>query len=353
MNHFKPPEFTFDFSKYDLIIDARSPREFEEDHIPGAVNLPVANNEEYAEVGTMHRTNKHGAYKIGVQYSLKNIARHLEETVSKYDATSNILVYCFRGGKRSRLWLDALETIGYQVERLPGGWKKYRAYVNEQLAVVPAQFCYNVLSGPTGCGKTRLLYALEACGAQVMDLEDIAMHRGSVIGALPGTPQPTQKLFDSQILQKMKSFSTDRPIWVEAESKKIGNVQLPDALLSTMRMGAIIPVDADMGQRVLLWREDYRHFEEDPQSLVGRLEYLRPLVGGKELDEWRLLADERKMPELFERIMRNHYDPAYARSTQKNYPGIEKLEKVFLTDLSPDGLLPVARSLIARHDAAG
>ncbi len=106
-----------------------------------------------------------------------------------------------------------------------------------------------------------------------------------------------------------------------------------------------------MGQRVLLWREDYRHFEEDPQAFVARLEYLRPLVGGKEMDEWRLLADERKMPALFERIMRNHYDPAYARSTQKNYPGIEKLDKVFLTDLSPDGLLPVARALIAKHDS--
>ena len=335
----------YDFSSYDLIIDARCPREFQEDHIPGAVNMPVVDNEEYAEVGTLHRTDKMSAYRIGVRYSLQNIARHLDHDLPSYDWKSRILVYCFRGGKRSKLWFDALETIGYKVDKLKGGWKGYRRWVNDQLATVPTRFRFNVLSGPTGCGKTRLLYALQAVGAQVLDLEEIAVHRGSVLGALPGKPQPSQKLFDSHLLQVLQRFDPSRPIWVEAESKKIGNVQLPDALLDTIHAGLTIQIDTVMAQRVLLWREDYRHFEDDPHGMLLRLAFLRPLVGGEEFSAWEELASRNAMPELFERLMRNHYDPAYRRSILRNYPLIDASPSIALADLSQPGLIPVAEKL--------
>ncbi len=336
-----------DLKIYDLIIDARSPREYAEDHIPGAVNMPVVNNEEYAEVGTLHRTNPMAAYRIGVQYSLVNMARHIRDDIApRFPDRSRILVYCFRGGKRSKLWTDNLETIGYRVHKLKGGWKGYRRFVNEQLASVPALYRYNVLTGSTGCGKTRLLYALRAAGEQVLDLEDIAAHRGSVLGALPdGTKQPSQKYFDSLLLKDLASLDPARPVWVEAESKKIGNVQLPDALLATMRMGITYQVEADMAQRVLLWREDYRHFEEDPAFMLTRLAYLRPLIGGEEFRAWEELAEQKRMPELFERLMRRHYDPAYRRSVLRNYPDIDKAPLVHLADLSPSGLRAVAESL--------
>ncbi len=340
----------YNFSDYDLIIDARSPREYEEDHIPGAVNFPVVDNEEYAEVGTLHRTDKMGAYRIGVQYSLKNIARHIEEDLPNYPERSRILVYCFRGGKRSKLWTDALETIGYKVEKLKGGWKAYRHWVNEQLTVIPAQYRYHILSGPTGCGKTRLLYALRDAGAQVLDLEGIAEHRGSVLGSIPGVPQPTQKLFDSLLLRQLSGYDPAHPVWVEAESKKIGNVQLPETLLSTMRTGLTIRVDAAMTQRVRLWREDYRHFEQDPQGMLERLQFLRPLVGGEEFSAWEALAQERRMPELFERLMRNHYDPSYRRAILRNYPAIDTAPSVVLDDLSPEGLLRVASSMRTAYE---
>jgi tRNA 2-selenouridine synthase len=335
----------YDFHSYDLIIDARSPREFEEDHIPGAINLPVVDNEEYAEVGTLHRTDPMAAYNIGVRYSLKNIARYLEQPLSACDRKTRILVYCFRGGKRSRLWFDALDTIGYRVEKLKGGWKGYRRWVNEQLQIVPGNYRYMVLSGPTGCGKTRLLTALQDQGAQVLDLEGVAIHRGSVIGAVPGKKQPSQKLFDSMLLRRLSEFDPARPIWIEAESKKIGDVQLPDALLATMRKGITIAVEAPMSQRVRLWREDYRHFEEDPAALIERLAYLRPLIGGEEFSTWQGLAERREIVELFERLMRNHYDPAYRRSILRNYPEFDSSPKVTLEDLSAQGLLPVAQSM--------
>lgn len=340
-----------DFKSYDLIIDARSPHEFDEDHIPGAINLPVVDDAEYAEVGTLHRTDPMAAYQLGARYSLQNIARHIEQCVSRYNGKSRILVYCFRGGKRSKIWFDVLDTIGYRVEKLKGGWKAYRRWVNEQLATVPAGLRYIVVSGPTGCGKTRLLNALDQAGAQVLDLEGIAVHRGSLIGAVPGKTQPTQKQFDSHLLQRLAGFDPARPVWVEAESKKIGRVQLPDALQASMRGAMTIAVDAAMEQRVQLLLEDYRHFEADPQSLIERLVYLRPLVGGEEFAAWEQLAASRQVPQLFERLMRNHYDPSYRRSILRNYPAIDKSPQVFLEDLSIEGLLPVARMLRSSCEA--
>lgn len=339
-----------DYSSYGLIIDARSPREYEEDHIPGAINLPVVDNDEYAEVGTLHRTDPMAAYQIGVAYSLVNIARHLRETVFKTDRKTRILVYCFRGGKRSQLWFDALHTIGYRVERLKGGWKGYRRDVNESLATLPTQLRYNVLSGPTGCGKTRLLAALECEGAQVLDLEGIATHRGSIIGAVPGKSQPSQKLFDSLLLHKLQGFDATRPVWIEAESKTIGRVRLPDALLAGMRAGTIVRVAAAMPQRVQLWREDFGHFERDPKALLERLHYLKPLIGGQEFGEWERLAEQGAVLELFERLMRNHYDPTYRRSLLRNYPEIDAAPEVVLEDLSAEALRPVALALRGRFE---
>lgn len=340
----------YDFKSFDLIIDARSPREFDEDHIPGAVNLPVVDNAEFAEVGTLHRTNPLAAYQLGARYSLQNISRHIETHVSGYGGKSRILVYCFRGGKRSKVWQDVLETIGYRVERVKGGWKAYRRWVNEQLAVVPSAFRYIVVSGPTGCGKTRLLAALQENGAQVLDLEGLATHRGSIIGAVPGKPQPTQKLFDSMLLSRLSTFNASRPVWVESESKKIGQVQLPDALLNAMRIGTTVAVDAPMAQRVQLLREDYSHFEEDPESMIERLRYLRPLIGGDEFDQWESLSAQKRVPELFERLMRHHYDPTYRRSILRNYPNIDDSPKIMLDGLSMTALRPVAQDLIARME---
>lgn len=337
------------FEEYDLIIDARSEREFAEDHIPGAINLPVVNNDEYAEVGTLHRTDKMGAYLIGVAYSLKNISRYVGTVIASRSRRGRILIYCFRGGKRSRLWFDALDTIGYKAERLPGGWKEYRRWVNEQLSGAPREFSYVVLSGPTGCGKTRLLAQLAMQGEQVLDLEALAAHRGSVIGAIPGAEQPTQKYFDSLLLEKLSSFTATRPVWVEAESKKIGNVQLPSALLETMHSaGTLLRINAPMPERVRLWSEDYAHFERDPELLVGRLIHLKSLVGTKELELWRQLAAANRIPDLFERLMVAHYDPSYERAIKRGYQARAEVAAIQLDHLGPAMLSSVARSLIDR-----
>lgn len=331
--------------QYALVIDARSQREYVEDHLPCAVSLPVVDNEEYAEVGTTHRTDTHRAYVIGVSYALRNISRSIDDLVARYPKDARMLVYCFRGGKRSKLWFDALSTIGYRVDRLPGGWKAYRAWVRDQLIELPRKFRYHVLCGPTGCGKTRLLSALASVGAQVLDLEELAQHRGSLIGDIPGVAQPTQKWFDSLLVDKLRRFDPAQPIWVESESKKIGAIHIPSSLLETMHGARLYSLSAPMAERVALWREDYGHFERDLDAMMVRLRFLRPLIGGEEFGLWETLAQERHAPELFQRLMEAHYDPAYARSIGKNYPLIEKAAKVDLDRLDPDSLLETARQL--------
>lgn len=333
-------------SSYALIVDARSPREYAEDHLPGAVNLPVVTDAEYAAVGTLHKTDKHRAYLVGVSASLRNIAVAIDQALGAYPPGARILVYCSRGGKRSKLWFDALHTIGFRVERVAGGWKSYRNWVNRQLAELPQQYRYRVLCGPTGCGKTRLLQELKASGEQVLDLEAIARHRGSLIGAIPGEAQPSQKWFDSQLVATLAEFDPARPVWLESESKKIGAVQLPLALFEAMHASTCYRIEADMTARVSLWREDYRHFEADPYALLDRLEHIKALVGNEEFVRWMRLAEKGETALLFERLMTQHYDPAYRRSIGRHYPQIAKSEVLHLSSLEQKDMRRAAETLI-------
>lgn len=325
------------FSKFRYIIDARSPREFAEDHIPGAINLPVVDNDEYARTGTLHRTDTHEAYLYGVAASLARLSEYTRTFLPTVPRGSPILVYCFRGGKRSKLWMDTLTTIGgFKPVRLEGGWKAYRHWVIEQLATVPERLRFIVLYGSTGCGKTRLLTRLREHGEQVIDLEGLAAHRGSVIGYLPDSPQPPQKWFDSMLLRQLQNFDPARPIFIEAESRKIGRIQLPEALFKRMRASACVEITAPMNERVRIWFEDYGHFRTDPEGFLARLDRLRTFAGHEEVNAWKEMVNHRQFAEVFERLMVNHYDPLYLRS-QKHWQE-RMLASIELQSIDADGV---------------
>ena len=336
------------FEQYALIIDARSPHEYAEDHVPGAVNLPVVDDAEFAEVGIRYKTDPHAAYLIGAQHSFRNLSRHTVDLISHYMPSDRFLVYCFRGGKRSALWASNLRLIGFQVDVVPGGWKRYRNWVRESLAVLPQRFEYRVLCGPTNCGKTRLLLqALARQGEQVLDLEGLAKHRGSLLGDLPGEPQPTQKFFDTLLLDALRRFDPARPVWVEAESRKVGRLLVPDELTAAMRRARAIHLVVPMPERVRHCREEYAHFALDPKAMVAKLAPLKQMVGGEEMARWQALADAGEVDELFERLMTTHYDPCYARSTTREFGPGDGANRLELASLQPDALADAARRLIA------
>jgi tRNA 2-selenouridine synthase len=335
--------------EFDEIIDVRTPSEFREDHVPGAVNLPVLEDDERARVGTLYKqVSSFEAKKIGAALISRNIARHIESYFVTKPRQWQPLVYCWRGGKRSGSMAHILSEIGWKVARLDGGYKAYRKRVIDDLAVLPQQFQFQVVCGPTGSGKSRFLLALERRGAQVLDLEQLAAHRGSVLGNLPNATQPAQKMFESSIWQRLRHFDPTRPVYVEGESKKIGLLRVPDALIHRMReSGACIRLQLDATQRVALLKEEYRHFVENPTALMEKVECLKGLHSQEQLDAWRALAESGRWDEFVLDMLEKHYDPTYTRSMLRHYPQLEQGPLLRPADITDQAYEQLARTLSA------
>jgi tRNA 2-selenouridine synthase len=337
-------------AQFDAVIDARSPAEFAEDRLPGAVNLPVLDDEERRLVGTAHKqVSALQARKIGAVLAARRIAGHLEAQVADKPRDWRPLVYCWRGGQRSGSLAWFLSQIGFRTAQLEGGYKAFRAMVRDELATLPAALDCVVLAGRTGSGKTRLLQQLAARGEQVVDLEALACHRGSVLGGLPGRPQPSQKHFDTQVWAALRSVDPARPVYLESESARIGALRVPEALLRRMREHArcvrvAMPDDA----RVALLLQDYAFFADDPQAFCALLEPLVPLQGRERVRQWQDLALSGAWAELFGRLMAEHYDPLYERSMQRNFRALAAATTVELHDGQPQALDEAVEALRQR-----
>jgi tRNA 2-selenouridine synthase len=317
--------------EFDEIIDVRSEDEFAEDHIPGAINLPVLNNAERAQVGTIYKqASSFDAKKVGAALVSANIARHLRERLLDRPRQWRPLVYCWRGGGRSGALAHVLTQIGWRVGRLDGGYKAYRRTVIDELQVLPARHDWRVICGMTGTGKSRLLRALQAQGAQVLDLEELAAHRGSVLGTLPGAAQPAQKLFESRVWHALKHLAPDRPVFVESESRKIGALRVPATLIDAMWQSACVVIEAPIAVRVSLLKEEYAHFLEDAALLNTQLDCLRALHGNAVIDEWQALARASHWERLTEDLLVRHYDPAYLRAITSHYPHLPQAVRLVL-----------------------
>jgi tRNA 2-selenouridine synthase len=309
---------------FSAIIDARSESEFAEDRLPGAVNWPSLNDAQRQLVGTEYKqVSPFVAQKRGAVLVARNIADHIEREVFDKPRDWKPLVYCWRGGKRSASLAMVLGQIGFRVHLLDGGYREYRRAVLQALEELPARFSYRVVCGSTGSGKSRLLQVLRTQGAQVLDLEELANHRGSVLGLVPGSPQPSQKQFDSRVWDALRH-----------------------ALIERMRAAACLRLELPLAARVALLIEDYDFFVIDTEAFCERLNALRALRGKEVVNAWQEAARSGHTPDVVRDLLVNHYDPIYAQSMKRNYTGSELPQRALEWDGSAAGLDAAARSAI-------
>ena len=332
---------------YDTIIDVRSPSEFAEDHIPGAINCPVLNDAERAEIGTLYKqVSPFDAKKKGAALVSRNIGRHIESVLIEKPRDWKPLVYCWRGGNRSGAMAHVLARIGWPAVQLDGGYKEYRRQVSQLLAELPGQLEFIVICGTTGSGKSRLLQTLARHGAQVLDLEQLAAHRGSVLGHLPSEPQPSQKMFESRLWQALRHFDAARPVYIESESKKVGNLRVPEALMERMRASECVSVQLSQQDRVQLLMEDYAHFVDAPAALNTQLDCLVTRYGKEAIGRWQQMALAGEMALLVEELLAEHYDPAYLKSIDRNFSRFGQASTLEIAGVSAEAFDEAAQRLL-------
>lgn len=334
-------------SEFDTVIDARSENEHALDHVPGAVNWPTLNNAERIEIGTLYKqVNPFEARKRGAAIAARNIAAHIERGVLDKPRDWKPLVYCWRGGQRSGALATILGAIGFHVTLIEGGYRAWRAALLAALPDLAHGLSYRVVCGPTGSGKTRLLHAMAAQGAQVLDLEALASHRSSVLGHIPGQPQPGQKRFDSLIWDALRTFDPARVVYVESESKKVGNLRVPDALMDAMRTSPCIDLRLSDEERVALLLEDYAFFVSNPEAFCERLLALTELRGKATVSGWVAQVRAGQTPAVVLDLLRQHYDPKYSQSMMRNFSEFAQALPCELRDRSSSTLAEAARALI-------
>ena len=349
----KPPRPTIaDLATFDEIIDVRSPAEFAEDHIPGAINCPVLDNEQRIEVGTLYKqVSAFEAKKIGAAMVSENIARHLRAHFLDRPKNWKPLIYCWRGGDRSGSMSTIFRAIGWQAGHLEGGYKAWRGHVVAQLQVIPQQFEFKIIAGATGSAKTCILQGIGALGEQILDLESLASHKGSVLGVLPEQPQPSQKWFETNLLKTLQTFDPSRPIYVEAESRKIGNLHVPQALIERMRSSECLNIEASLDARVDFLLKDYDYFLTRPDFVIQRLEALRTLQSREILSRWEAFIHAGEWPALVRELLELHYDPLYRGSQNRNFAGMRDSPNFTTSDLSAAGIARLAAEIVQSRTA--
>ena len=334
--------------QFDAIIDARSPAEYALDHLPGAHNWPTLNDEERQTVGTLYKqVGAFEAKKLGAGLAAANIGRHIAQHVQNLPKHWKPLMYCWRGGKRSGSLALVMDQIGFQVSLLDGGYKAFRAALVEDIDHRAQALNFQVICGTTGCGKTRLLHAIAQQGGQVLDLEALARHRSSVLGLMPGESQPTQKAFDTAVWNALRQLDPSRVVYVESESKKVGNVAVPITLMERIRQSACINIDLPLPSRIALLLEDYRHFVQDTAHFSQRLEALTQLRGKKQIDDWQAAIAAGDIASVVSELLSLHYDPIYLASIERNFTGYATGRPYTLPDHRLEAFAALATQILA------
>ncbi|HZZ87606.1 MAG TPA: tRNA 2-selenouridine(34) synthase MnmH [Caulobacteraceae bacterium] len=302
---------------FDAIIDVRSPAEFAEDHVPGAINLPVLDDAERARVGTIYvQESRFLARRVGAALVARNVAHHLETALADKPGGFRPLIYCWRGGQRSGAMATILAQVGWRTAVIAGGYRTYRRHVQARLYDEAPTLRLVLLDGRTGSGKTELLARLAARGMQTLDLEALAEHRGSVFGAV-GRPQPSQKMFESRLLAALDALDPARPTVVEAEASKVGDRMVPPTLWKAMTAAPRLMVSAPLAARADYLAAHYAQVVADRVAFEAALARLPIHIGKQILEAWRALADAGDLASLAAGLIETHYDPAYDRASRK------------------------------------
>jgi tRNA 2-selenouridine synthase len=329
---------------YSAIIDARTEDEFALDHLPGAQNWPSLNNAERIVIGTMYKQEgPFEAKKKGAGLVAANISKHIEHHVLDLPKDWQPLVYCWRGGKRSGSLALILGQIGFKVSIIEGGYKAFRSAMVDALPPLAESLSWRVICGPTGSGKTRLLHCLKEQGAQVLDLEGLANHRSSVLGIIPGQAQPSQKHFDTLLWDALRNMDPTKPVYVESESRKVGNLAVPESLILSMRASPCYQLELSDEERVKLLLEDYDFFVKDPALFSKRLDALVAIRGKQVVEDWQALIAAGSMEDVVRDLLKLHYDPTYFASMKRNFLQIDKAQVVLAKSRSLESLSSVAK----------
>jgi tRNA 2-selenouridine synthase len=329
---------------YSAIIDARTEDEFALDHLPGAQNWPSLNNAERIVIGTMYKQEgPFEAKKKGAGLVAANISKHIEHHVLDLPKDWQPLVYCWRGGKRSGSLALILGQIGFKVSIIEGGYKAFRSAMVDAIPPLAESLSWRVICGPTGSGKTRLLHCLKEQGAQVLDLEGLANHRSSVLGIIPGQAQPSQKHFDTLLWDALRNMDPTKPVYVESESRKVGNLAVPESLILSMRASPCYQLELSDEERVKLLLEDYDFFVKDPALFSKRLDALVAIRGKQVVEDWQALIAAGSMEDVVRDLLKLHYDPTYFASMKRNFLQIDKAQVVLAKSRSLESLSSVAK----------
>ena len=315
----------WDNEKYDTIIDVRSPSEFNEDHIPSAINLPVLDDEERKKIGIIYKKKSPFEAKVlGSSLVTKNISEYLIKKLKNKNGAWKPRVYCWRGGQRSRALCLLMQEIGWRVNQLEGGYKFYRNDIQKKLQKLSPKLKIILISGKTGTGKTKLLNQIKSNNGQILDLEGIANHKGSLLGRDLKNNQPSQKLFESLLYDALKNTNLKKNIYLEAESSKIGNLHIPQSLWKKMLISKKINIETTLENRVKFLLNDYKYAQLDNNFFKPLITGLNRRLPKKTIDSWKCLIKNKDWKQLTESLLKDHYDPAYISNYKKKNQKIIK-----------------------------
>ena len=334
--------------KFDTIIDVRSPLEFIEDHIVGAINCPVLSDLERQKVGTIYK--KESSFKakiIGSSLTAKNIAFHIENKFMEKKGSWQPLIYCWRGGQRSKAFSIVLSEVGWRTNQLKGGYKEYRNQVINFLDNIGPKLKITLISGKTGSAKTKILKSIENEGGQILDLEGLANHKGSLLGKIPDLIQPSQKFFESLIFNKIQNLNLKDKIYIEAESSKIGNIHIPKSIWKKMIKSPRIEISANVELRTKFLVSDYDYMCNDPTLINPIIKGLKNRLSKELFDEWTNLIDRKKWFDLTKSFLENHYDPSYSSNTIKNDRKV--IKKITATSLNNSDIKDIAKKILNKN----